>query len=39
LDYNALSSSLLDLRPAGELVADLFSDLSQTCSSYLDMSR
>jgi len=33
------SSSLEGLRPARELVAHLVSDLSQTGSSYLDMSR
>jgi len=33
------SRSLADLRPAGELVADLISDLSQSSSSYLNMSR
>jgi len=49
LAYRALSSSLVasqhelaGLRPAGELIADLISDLSQTAEtgwSYLDMSR
>jgi len=33
------SSSLAGRRPARELVADLVSDLSQTGSNYLDMSR
>jgi len=33
------SSSLACLQPARELVADLVSDLSQTGSSYFDMSR
>ena len=32
------SRSLAGLRPARELVTDLVSDLSQTGSSYLDMS-
>ena len=33
------SSSPAGRRPAGELIADLVSDLSQTVSYYLDMSR
>jgi len=33
------SSSLAGRRPARELDADLVSDLSQTGSSYLDMTR
>jgi len=33
------SRPLAGLRPARELAADLVSDLSQTGSSYLDMSR
>jgi len=33
------SRSLAGLRPARELVADMVSDLLQTGSSYLDMSR
>jgi len=33
------STSLADRRPARELDADLVSDLSQTGSRYLDMSR
>ena len=41
LRYNSASEtgSRAGLRAAGELVADLVSDLSQTGSSYLDMSR
>ena len=34
-----LSSSLAGRRPARELVAELVSHLSQTGSSYIDMSR